>query len=98
MIVWSYSSLSPLDRVSAPEHSLERLTSRAMELKDALTQVSKGEQLGFRILTGNEDVLMRAVMEYQELADFSRDPLVDLYLAILQVEAGYREKVAKRID
>ncbi|MDX1412361.1 MAG: type II CAAX endopeptidase family protein, partial [Nitrospirales bacterium] len=37
-------------------------------------------------------------MEYQELADFSSDPLVDLYLAILQVEAGDREKVAKRIE
>ena len=98
MIVWSYSSLSPLDRVSAPELSLERLTSRAMELKDALTQANKIEQLMFRILTGNEDVLMRATMEYQELADFSHDPLVDLYLAILLVEAGDREKVAKWID
>ncbi len=98
MIVWSYSSLSPLDREPAPERSLERLISRAMELEDTLTQVSKVEQLVFRILTGHEDVLMRATMEYQELADFSSDPLVDLYLAILQVEAGDREKVAKRIE
>ncbi|UCE63280.1 MAG: CPBP family intramembrane metalloprotease [Nitrospirota bacterium] len=98
MIVWTYSSLSPLDRVVAPERSLERLTSRTMELEHALTQVGQWEQLLFRILTGNEDVLMRAIMEYQELAEFSNDPLVDLYLAILEVEAGNREKVAKRIN
>ena len=69
-----------------------------MEMEHALSQVSQGEQFLFRILTGNEDVLMRATMAYQELADFSSDPLVDLYLAILEVEAGDRENVSKRID
>jgi membrane protease YdiL (CAAX protease family) len=98
MIAWSFSSLSPLDRVTAPERSLERLTSRAMELEYALTQVSQGERLLYRILSGNDNTLMRAIREYEELADFSSNPLVDLYLAILEVEAGHREKVAKRIQ
>ena len=98
MIVWSYSSLSHLDRVMGPERSLERLTSRTMELEHALTQLSQGERLLYRILSGNDNALMRATMEYQELANFSSDPLVDLYLAILEAEAGHREKVAKRIQ
>ena len=98
IIVWSYSLLSPLDRVTAPERSLERMTSRAMELRHALTGVSQGEQLLFRVLTGNEDMLRTAVLEYQELSDFSSDPMVDLNLAILELEAGGREKVANRLD
>ena len=97
-IVWSPASLSPLDRVTAPERSLERLTGRAMELEHALTLVTERERLLYRILSGNEDALMRATKEYQELAEFSSDPLVDLYLAILEAEAGHREKVAKRIQ
>jgi len=98
MIVWSYSSVSHLDRVMGPERSLERLTSRTMELEHALTQLSQGERLLYRILSGNDNALMRATMEYQELANFSSDPLVDLYLTILEAEAGHREKVARRIQ
>ena len=98
VIVWSSSTLSPLDHVKDPQRSLERLISRAMMLEHAMTHVNRGERFAYRILSGNEDVLMRSTLDYQELADFSNDPLVDLYLTILEAEAGQRDKIAKRID
>lgn len=97
-IVLGSFSLSPLDRVTNPERSLERLTSRAMDLEHSLTHVSRWERLLYRSLNGNENPLMEAIADYQELAEFSSDPLVDLYLAILEAEAGQREKVAGRIQ
>ena len=98
VFVWSFSSFSPLDRVTAPERSLERLTSRTLELEDALNHVSYLEQLLYSVMGGNDDALDHAIIEYQELANYSSDPLVDLYLAILEVEAGNQKKVANQIQ
>ena len=97
-IVWSNSSLLPLERVNEPGRALERLTSRAMELEQALTRVSPVEQYLVRLLGGNEDALQRAIQDYQELADYSIDPMVGLYLAVLELEAGHKEKVSARIQ
>ena len=98
LIMWGYASLSPLERVAGPERSLERLTSRILVLEHAFRQVAKGEQLLYRLLSGNENAVMRAIREYEELENYSDDPLVDLYLGILEVEAGHQEAAAKRIQ
>ena len=95
LIVWSSSSLSPLDRVENPDKALERLISRSMEFEYALTQASPWEQQLNDLLMGDNDVLGDAIMEYRELVNYSNHSLSNLYLAILEAEAGRTEEVLK---
>ena len=98
VFVWSASSFSPLDRVTAPERTLERLTSRSLEFEDALHHVNHVERFLYGVLGGNFDVLEQAIIGYQELASYSSDPIVDLYLAILNAEAGNQDDLADQIQ
>ena len=95
LIVWSSSSVSPLDRVEDPDKALERLISRSMEFEYALTQASPWEQQLNDLLMGEDDVLGDAIMEYRELVNYSNHSLSNLYLAILEAEAGRKEEVLK---
>ena len=97
LIMWSLSSLSPLERVTAPEKALERLVSRTMEFEYALARTSPWEQTFTQFLSGNEDAFAESISEYRELANFIKDPLSDLYLAMLEAEAGQYEEVLEKV-
>ena len=98
LIVWSASSLSPLERVENPDKALERLTSRSLEFEYALTQASPWEQQLNHWLSGGDDVLGEAIGEYRELVDYSKNSLSTLYLAVLEAEAGRQEEVLKQVQ
>ena len=93
LIVWSSSSLPPLDRVENPDKALERLTSRSLEFEYALAQTSSWEQQLNHWLSGGDDVLEDAIGEYRELVDYSKNSLSKLYLGVLEAEAGRHDEV-----
>lgn len=83
-------SPSPLERLDRPEASLERLVTRDMDLRVALSRVSGWERAVYSLFAGFEDTPEEAIAWYDELvatAD-APPPTADLYRVILLAEAG----------
>jgi len=96
LLIFGLSNLlsKPLAALDFPERSLNRMASRSLELLDARAQTPKWEQAIYDFYDGyltTEQETDEVLQWNEEMADFSKEPAVQIELAILKGETG-REK------
>lgn len=79
---------SPLETLEHPAEALERVVSRELDTRDALSMSSALEQWLYGILASDDDPLPEAVGWYDELVDSVESPSAEVYDAMLRAEAG----------
>jgi membrane protease YdiL (CAAX protease family) len=96
---WQELSAVRLDQVSSPGPALDLLIGRTMALKEAIEHAPAWERWLYRVtLADNPSDLDLAIAWYEELVVYSRDPLAELHLAILEEEAGRRDRLRGKIE
>lgn len=93
---WLQLTVPRLDRVPSPERALALTVSRMMDLEEAIAHAPEWERLLYEMIDGGNE-LEQAISWYEELAEYSGDPLVQVYLAVLEAEDGRLDQVPKRI-
>ena len=94
-----HSSEPRLALVTEPERALALLVGRTMDVETALTAAPAWERRLYALtLSDPAHELDQAIAWYEELADFSLAPGVDLRLAILRGEAGRQGALARALD
>lgn len=93
LIAWIELSVPPLARTAAPERALGLIAGRTMELEEAVATAPPWERLLYEISSGGTDEPAQLITWYEELARHSQQPLIALYLTVLQAEAGRLEAV-----
>ncbi len=93
-----HSGESRLAAVAEPERALALLVGRTMDVETALTAAPKWERRLYALTVSDPGrELDQAISWYEELADYSLAPSVDLRLAILRGEAGRHEPLERAI-
>ena len=87
-----------LERVAEPERGLALIVSRTMDLEEALNRTADWEQILFNALSGGVSEQDEAIAWYRELASATRTPLVEMYLSILEAEAGQKDRIVARME
>ncbi|HTO12422.1 MAG TPA: type II CAAX endopeptidase family protein [Candidatus Binatia bacterium] len=88
-----------LAAVAEPERALALLVGRTLDVETALTAAPAWERRLYALTLGDPGrELEQALAWYEELADYSLAPGVDLRLAILRGEAGRRGPLARALD
>jgi CAAX protease family protein len=96
---WLQFNLPRLERIASPDRALALMVGRMMDLEEALRQAPAWERLLYDLTSGGSlDEQALAIVWYEELAASSADPVVHLYLAILEAEAGRLDQVRHRAD
>ncbi|OLD38982.1 MAG: hypothetical protein AUI21_06625 [Nitrospirae bacterium 13_1_40CM_2_62_10] len=96
---WLQFTLPRLERIASPDHALALMVGRMMDLEEALRQAPAWERLLYDLTSGGSlDEQALAIVWYEELAASSGDPVVHLYLATLEAEAGRLDQVRHRAD
>jgi CAAX protease family protein len=97
LMAWLAYSGSRMEAVDEPERALALVVGRTMDLDDAIMRSAGLERLFYRVTSNDpaED-LAEGIRWYEELADASVDPAVDLHLAVLEGEAGRLDRVRRR--
>jgi len=91
LVMRLHSGESRLAAVAEPERALALLVGRTMDVETALTAAPAWERRLYALtLSDPARELDQAIAWYEELADYSLAPSVDLRLAILRGEAGRR--------
>ncbi|GJL49277.1 MAG: hypothetical protein NPIRA01_05040 [Nitrospirales bacterium] len=98
LLVWSYDSITALERVDQPERALEHIVSRSMNLESSLIQASPWEQSLYQLLKGQSETLKPLVQWYSELANETVDPLNALYAGVLEAESGSLDQMNRRVE
>lgn len=98
-LAWLHALQPRTETVDAPEAALALVVGRGMELDGGLAAARAWERRLHRLLTtdGSDD-LHQAIAWFEELADHSLEPGVDLRLAVLYGEAGDRGRVGRMTD
>ena len=96
--VFGLSSSDPLDHLTSPEHSLERLAGRDMELRSAVAHARPWERHLYSLLSGGDDGVDDWVRWHEELAQSSGAPDVELDRLILLGEAGRTAAVRESLE
>jgi membrane protease YdiL (CAAX protease family) len=87
-----------LATVAEPERALALLVGRTMDLETGLTAAPAWERRLYALtLSDPGRELDQAILWYEELADYSLAPAVDLRLAILRGEAGRTEPLGRAL-
>ncbi|HZO38582.1 MAG TPA: hypothetical protein VFE97_05130, partial [Methylomirabilota bacterium] len=99
LMMWLQYAGSRVEGVEEPERALALIVGRTMDIDAAIERAAPWERVVYRVLSTDpsEDV-DEAVRWYEELASASFDPSVDLHLAILEGEAGRRDRVRRRVE
>jgi membrane protease YdiL (CAAX protease family) len=96
---WLHSNEPRLALVTEPERALSLLIGRTMDVETALTAAPAWERRLYALtLSDPAHELGQAIDWYEELADYSLAPGVDLRLAILRGEAGRPGPLARALD
>jgi uncharacterized protein len=97
LMAWLSYSGSRMEAVDDPERALALVVGRTMDLDDAIARSAGLERFFYRLTSSDpaED-LREGIRWYEELADASVDPAVDLHLAVLEGEAGRLDRVRRR--
>jgi membrane protease YdiL (CAAX protease family) len=92
------STDSRIAGVVDPERALARVVGRTMDLREAVGRAA-GWQRWLSMALGLEDPddVDQALRWYDELAEHSFDPRVDVHIAILESEVGRRASVEQRV-
>ena len=87
-----------LDTVERPEESLERLTSREMDLRAAVRTAPRWERRLLALAVSPEqDARADALRWYDEMVSLESSPLAELYRIVLLAEDGQEEAVAEAL-
>jgi hypothetical protein len=99
MMAWLQYSGSRVDSVDEPERALALVVGRTLDIDDAVRRTPAWEQFVYRVLSGDpsEDV-EEGLRWYEELAQESLHPSVDLHLAVLEGETGRTDSVRRRAE
>jgi membrane protease YdiL (CAAX protease family) len=93
-----YHAASPLDAVAEPERALALVVGRSLDLEAALGGLPRWERRVYEAtMLDGASSLPDAIAWYEELAEVSFDPAVDLRLAILEGEAGRLDAVRRKV-
>ena len=99
LMAWLQYGGSRVEAVAEPERALALIVGRTMDFDEAIARAPAWERFLYRVMSsepaGN---LQEAIRWYEELADASFDPAVDLHLAILEGEVGRLDSVQRRTD
>jgi len=99
LMAWLQYGGSRVEAVAEPERALALIVGRTMDFDEALARAPAWERVLYRVMsTKPARDLQEALRWYEELADESFDPTVDLHLAILEGEAGRLDSVQRRTD
>jgi membrane protease YdiL (CAAX protease family) len=99
MMVWLQYSGSRVDSVEEPERVLALIVGRTLDIDDAVGRAPAWEQLIYRVLSSDpKEDLEEALRWYEELAEESMHPSVDLHLAVLEGESGRTDSVQRRVE
>lgn len=95
-LAWLHALQPRAEVVDEPEAALALVVGRGMELDAGLAAAPAWERYLHRLLTtdGSDD-LRQAIAWFEELAEHSLEPGVDLRLGVLYGEAGQRGRVTK---
>ncbi len=96
--VWLQVTVPYLARVSAPERSLALVVSHTMDLEHALRDAPPWKRVLFEVLEGGANELAQVTGWYRELADYSADPLVQVYFIILEAEGRQLDSVRRQVE
>jgi membrane protease YdiL (CAAX protease family) len=99
MMIWLQYAGSRVEGTEDPERALALIVGHTMDIDNAVGRASAWEQFMYRLLsTDPAEDLEEALRWYEELANASFDPTVDLHLAILEGESGRMDAVQRRIE
>jgi membrane protease YdiL (CAAX protease family) len=88
-----------LEHVKNPEAALALVVGRTMDVRFVVERHSVWERrVSELLLDDRASELAQAIAWYEELAAFVRNPGVDLQLAILEGEAGRRERIREKLE
>ena len=94
-----HSGESRLAAMAEPERALALLVGRTMDVETALTVAPRWERQLYAVtLNDAAHELDQAITWYEEMADYSLAPAVDLRLAILRGEAGREQPLTRALD
>src|SRR5262245_8688538 len=97
LMAWLQYSGSRMEAVDEPERALALIVGRTMDLDDAIARSGGLERFFYRLTSSDRaEDLAEGIRWYEELADVSVDPTVDLHLAVLEGEAGRLDRVRRR--
>ena len=96
--VFGLASNDPLEHLSSPEHSLERIAGRDMELRSAVARARPWERHLYALLSGGDESVDDWVRWHEELAQSSSAPDVELDRLILLGEAGRTAAVKESLE
>ncbi len=98
LLILVHFSTPKLEGVQRPELALEMVANQMMYLRQGLAGTPEWEQTFNEVVGGTDQEIDQLIEWYAELAENSSDPLVHLYLAVLQVEGGYLELVKDKLS
>jgi membrane protease YdiL (CAAX protease family) len=98
-VVRLQSGEPPLAAVAEPERALALVVGRTMDVETALLTAPAWERRLYGLTLGEPGrELAQAIVWYEELAESSLAPEVDVRLAILRGEGGHGEALARMLD
>ena len=93
------ASRSRLDHLSFPEPSLALVVGRSMDVRFVVDRQSRWERrLSELLMDERTSELSQAIHWYEEMAAHTREPIVELHLAILEGEAGRVPRLREKLD
>ena len=99
VVGWLLASRSRLDQLAVPEASLSLVVGRTMDVRFVVERQATWERrVSEFLLDDRSDELAQAIAWYEELAAQTRDPSVELQLAILEGEAGRHARLREKLD
>jgi hypothetical protein len=93
------ASRSRIEQLSYPEASLALVVGRSMDIRFVVDRQPRWERrLSEVLMDDRTSELVQAIAWYKEMAAYAHDPGVELQLAILEGEAGRRERLREKLD
>jgi hypothetical protein len=90
---------SRIEQMSVPESSLALVVGRAMDIRFVVDRQPRWERRVSELLMDERaSELAQAIGWYEEMAAHTKDPAVELQLAILEGEAGRRARLREKLD
>ena len=92
-------SRSRLESLSFPESSLALVVGRSMDIRFVVDRQAGWERkLSELLMDERTSELAQAIEWYEEMVSLTRDAGVELQLAVLEGEAGRRERLREKLD
>ena len=99
LLLWLSWGRPRVEDVAEPARALALVVSRTLDLDEAVAGVPAWERRLWALAFNDRGQdLAEGLAWYAELAAVSRDPQVDLHLAVLEAEAGHLERVRRTLE